>query len=400
MDSYLYEVASHLVAFDTVSNKSNVEAMEYLGAHLDDHGFRVSLQRAEIAGVSKVNLVACAGPAEPDGLIISGHVDTVPFVGQPGWQRDPLHLAVEDTRVYGRGTSDMKVFIAQCVDAAANLDLATLKRPLLFLFTADEEVGCLGAARLLPALPTILGEIPQPHLAWIGEPTSSQVFHAHKGIVIFTVKVQGRGGHSSVPEQGVNAIAVAGKVVESIGSYQAELRTQPSAAFAETFPDSPYTTLNFGTIKGGTAANMIAEACVLQVSYRPLPQTDPLAVYREITRRLQEIDTHDYGSPDQRASIEVGEAFVVPPLFSPRETPLEGVLFEVLNRNTSGGLPFATDGCQFAQAGIASLICGPGDLDQAHQPNESIRRDAFEQGTEVILAVVNRMCGAGVYKQG
>ncbi|MGH8009432.1 MAG: acetylornithine deacetylase [Candidatus Binatia bacterium] len=396
MSTYLYEVAGRLVAFDTVSNKSNVEAMEYLGAHFDDHGFRVSLQRAEVAGVPKVNLIACAGPAEPDGLIISGHVDTVPFVGQPGWQRDPLRLEVEDTCVYGRGTSDMKVFIAQCVDAAARLDLATLTRPLLFLFTADEEVGCLGAARLLPALSDILGEIPQPRLAWIGEPTSSQVFHAHKGVVIFTVKVQGRGGHSSVPEQGVNAIAVAGKVIEVIGRYQAELRAQPSAAFVELFPDSPYTTLNFGTIKGGTAANMIAEECALQVSYRPLPQLDPLTVYHEITRRLREIDARDYGSPDQRATIEVGEAFVVPPLLSPRQTPLESALFEVLQRNTSGGLPFATDGCHFARAGIASLICGPGDLDQAHQPNESIRRDAFENGTDVILAVVNRMCGVSI----
>ncbi|MGH7965463.1 MAG: M20/M25/M40 family metallo-hydrolase, partial [Candidatus Binatia bacterium] len=259
-----------------------------------------------------------------------------------------------------------------------------------------EEVCCLGAARLLPALSDILGEIPQPRLAWIGEPTSSQVFHAHKGVVIFTVKVQGRGGHSSVPEQGVNAIAVAGKVIEVIGRYQAELRAQPSAAFVELFPDSPYTTLNFGTIKGGTAANMIAEECALQVSYRPLPQLDPLTVYHEITRRLREIDARDYGSPDQRATIEVGEAFVVPPLLSPRQTPLESALFEVLQRNTSGGLPFATDGCHFARAGIASLICGPGDLDQAHQPNESIRRDAFENGTDVILAVVNRMCGVSI----
>ncbi|MBI3304015.1 MAG: acetylornithine deacetylase [Deltaproteobacteria bacterium] len=396
MSSYLYEIASRLIALDTVSSKSNAEAMEYLGAHLDDRGFRVSLQRTEVAGVPKVNLIACAGPAEPDGLIISGHVDTVPFIGQPGWERDPLRLEIDDTRVYGRGTSDMKVFLAQCVDAAARLNLTTLKRPLVFLFTADEEVGCLGAARMLPVLPEILGEIPPPHLAWIGEPTSYQVFHTHKGIGLFTVTVRGRGGHSSVPEQGVNAIAVAGKVIETIGRYQAELRAQRSAAFAELFPESPYTTLNFGSISGGTAANMIAEECTLQISYRPLPQTDPLDAYREIARRLQEIDTRDYGSPDQRAAIELSEPFVIPPLLSPRETPLESVLFAILDRHTSGGAPFATDGCQFALAGIASLICGPGDLEQAHQPNESIRREAFENGAGVILAVVHKLCGGDV----
>lgn len=396
MSAYLQEVASRLVAFNTVSSQSNVEAMEYLGAHLDAHGFRVSLQRDEVAGVPKVNLVAWAGPAEPHGLIISGHVDTVPFSGQPGWQRDPLRLDMDDSRVYGRGTSDMKVFLAQCVDAAARLDLRTLKRPLLFLFTADEEVGCLGAARLLPVLPQILAEMPQPRLAWIGEPTSYQVFHTHKGVVVFTVSVYGRGGHSSVPEQGVNAIAVMGKVIATLGSYQAELRQRPSPAFIDIFPESPYTTLNFGTIRGGTAANMIAEECVLQVSYRPLPQTEPLEVYHELARRLQELDARDYGSPEQRATIQMSQPLVVPSLLSPRATPLEGVLFDILDRRTSGGAPFATDGGQLARAGIASLICGPGDLEQAHQPNESIRRDAFERGTAVILAVVNRMCGGAV----
>src|SRR5206468_12148463 len=119
-----YEVASRLIGFDTVSSKSNVEAMEYLGTHLDDHGFRVSLQRTEVAGVAKVNLVACAGPAEPDGLIISGHIDTVPFAGQPGWQRTPLPLEVADTQVYGPVTSDAEGILARCLAAAAKLGLA------------------------------------------------------------------------------------------------------------------------------------------------------------------------------------------------------------------------------------------------------------------------------------
>jgi acetylornithine deacetylase len=396
MSRYLQEVASRLVSCDTVSTKSNAEATEYLGDHLESHGFRVAYHRSEVAGVAKVNLIACAGPPEPDGLIISGHIDVVPFTGQPGWQREPLRLEVTDDRVYGRGTSDMKVFLAQCVDAAAQLNLATLKRPLVFVFTADEEIGCLGAARLLPALPEYFSNIPQPRLAWIGEPTSYQVFHTHKGVVIFTVKVQGRGGHSSVPEQGVNAIAVMGKAIETIGRYQAELRTQRSAIFAQIFPESPYTTLNFGSVRGGTAANMIAEECSLQVSYRPLPQADPLEAYHDIVRRLQEIDSRDYGSPDHRATVECGEPLTVQPLLSPRETPLEGVLFGLLNRHTSGGAPFATDGGEFARAGITSLICGPGDLEQAHQPNESIRREAFENGTRTVLAVINRMCGAEV----
>jgi acetylornithine deacetylase len=394
MSTYLHELASRLISFDTVSVKSNVEAMDYLGSHLDSHGFTTAFHRVEVASVTKVNLVAYAGPPEPDGLIISGHVDVVPFVGQPGWQRDPLRLEVEDDRVYGRGASDMKVFLAQCVDAAAQIDLKTLKRPLVFIFTADEEIGCRGAERMLPVLSDLLGTLPQPRLAWIGEPTSYQVFHTHKGVVIFTVTVHGRGGHSSLPEQGVNAVAVAGKVIDAIGRYQSELREQHAADFIHLFPDSPYTTVNFGSIHGGTAVNMIAEKCTMMLSYRPLPQGDPLDVYREISRRLRALDPHDYGSPHHVAHIEMGEPFVVPPLLSPRNTPLEDVLFSLLKQQQSSGAPFATDGGQFARSGIVSLICGPGDLDQAHQPNESIQREAFENGSQIVLEVVHQLCGA------
>jgi acetylornithine deacetylase len=394
MSIYLQEVASRLVSFDTVSSKSNVAAVEYLGSHLADHGFNVALHRTEVGGIPKANLVAFAGPSEPNGLIISGHVDVVPFTGQPGWNRDPLHLEVTDSQVYGRGTSDMKVFLAQCVEAAARLDCSTLKQPLVFLFTADEEIGCLGAARLLPVLPEFFRDIPQPRQAWIGEPTSYRVGYTHKSIIVFSITIRGKGGHSSVPEQGVNAIAVAGKVIETIGQYQAELRTQPSTSFIREFPESPYTTLNFGMIRGGTASNMIAEECTLQVSYRSLPDVDPLLVHREISHRLQTIDPHDYGSPQHQATIVVGDAFVVPPLLSPRDTTLERTLTTVLKQDFCGGIPFTTDGCQFSQAGIASIVCGPGDLEQAHQPNESIRRAAFEQGTDIILSVVHELCGA------
>ena len=392
MGSYLHELAAKLVGFDTVSHKSNVEAMSYLANHLDGHGFRVRLQQMDMAGTVKANLVAVAGPAEPNGLMLSGHVDTVPYVDQPGWTRNPLGLEIDDERIYGRGTSDMKVFLAQCVNAAAALDVARLTRPVVLVFTADEEVGCLGAERLMPTLTEMLDDVPPPGLAWIGEPTSYQVFHTHKGVVVFSVIVRGLGGHSSTPETGVNAIAVAGKVIAAIGAYQAELRAAPADEFAGLFPEAPYPTLNFGLVRGGTAGNMIAEQCSVQVSYRPLPRTEPLNCYREIGRRLDALDLADFSGSTHRARFELTDPLVVPPLFSPRETPLEAALFDVMDAHTSGGAPFATDGCQFAAGGIASLICGPGDLDQAHQPNESIHRAAFEDGTGRILEVIQRMC--------
>ncbi len=392
MGSYLTEVATRLVAFDTVSDRSNIALIEYLADHLEGHGLRVAVQRFEIAGVQKANLVASIGPAHPGGLAIAGHVDVVPHASQPGWTHDPLRLEILGDRVYGRGTSDMKVFLAQCLDAAASLDRRSLRRPLSFLFTADEEIGSAGAALLAPRLADLLADTPLPEFAWIGEPTSYDVFHAHKGLVRFGVIVRGRGGHSSRPYLGVNAIVVMAKVIEEIGRAQADLADRRSTAHASAFPEAPYTTLNVGTIAGGTATNVIAEEATCSVSYRPLPDMDPLGPYREIAERLERLDLHDYASSNLLASVQTTEPSVVPALSSPTDTVLERALLRVLGRKSSTGALFATDGPWLAQQGIVTLICGPGDLDQAHQPNESIGRDAFENGTNVILAVAGAVC--------
>jgi acetylornithine deacetylase len=392
MNEYLYEVARRLVGFDTVSAKSDSAAIEYLSKELVAHGFRTVPQPVELLGVSQANLVAWVGPPRADGLIISGHVDTVPYDGQPGWTREPLRLEAEGDRVYGRGTTDMKGFIAQCLDAARTLDASKLKRPLVFVFTASEEVGCLGAHSVAPALQQILGEIPVPQLAWIGEPTSYGVCHAHKSIVSFNVTVRGIGGHSGAPAKGVNAIAVMGRVMDAIGRLQEERRATANPEFAAIFPEAPSDVLNFGSIQGGIASNMIAEECKLRISYRTLPDADPVELHREIGRRIGAIDTHDYAGREHRAKIEVGQPSVVPPLNSPRGTALEKVLFEVTGARSSGGALYGTDGGWFTGSGIVSLICGPGDLDQAHQPNEYVRRDPFERGPAMIGRVIEKMC--------
>ncbi len=392
MSNYLYEVLDRLIAFDTVSSHSDIPAMEYLADHLDRHGLRTALHKSEIARVSQANLIAWAGPPEEDGLIISGHLDTVPFQGQPGWNRDPLKLETGDDQVFGRGTSDMKGFLAQCVEAARTLDQARLRRPIVFIFTASEEIGGLGAKRVTPELPDLLGDVPCPKLAWIGEPTSYAIHAAHKSAVLLEVTIRGRGGHSGAPHNGVNAIAVAGKVIEAIGRLQEECRTRIDAQYASMFPDSPFDVLNFGTISGGIADNVIAERCTLRISYRTLPGKDPLALRDEIERRCAAIDTYDYASQNHRATIEVGKALVMPAMGSPRGTALEAALLETTRTSTVSGAPFCTDGGWFADAGIHSLICGPGAYEQAHQPNESIPRAALDSGPAMILKVIERLC--------
>jgi acetylornithine deacetylase len=386
----LHEVARRLIAFDTVSSRSNAEAMAYLADCLDRSGFQVALHRFTWEGIEAVNLVATAGPPEPDGLVISGHVDVVPFEGQPGWTQDALAFEVDDARVYGRGTSDMKGFIAQCVTVAATLDLRRLARPLVFIFTAGEELGSYGARALAPELPALLRDVPVPSQAWIGEPTSYQLFNAHKGIVSFDVVVHGSGGHASRPDRGVNAIVVAAEVVDRIGRYQADLRATEGDPV--TFPDCPYPTLNVGTIRGGTALNTIAEECRLKVSYRPLPGQDPREMHREIARRVAEIDPRDHGGSTGRATIVVGEPMIVGGLRTPRGSRLEHTLLNVLGARPVAGAAFATDGPELVRAGIHSLVCGPGELDQAHQPNESMSRQAFEDGPDVVRTVIEHLC--------
>ncbi|MCP3984317.1 MAG: acetylornithine deacetylase [bacterium] len=387
---YLYEVAEHLIEADTVSHRASAPTLEMLADHLDGMGFSVHLQRWEDG--RKANLVAVAGPPREGGLVLSGHVDVVPFDGQPGWSREPLALSREGDRLYGRGTTDMKGFLAQCLAAAKRLDLTALERPLVLLFTSDEEVGCQGGARLAEALPELLGLCPTPGLAWIGEPTSWKVFHAHKGVAGFVVEVRGEGGHSSRPQEGVNAIAVAAKAVARIGELQQVLVQEGgSAEMRRLFPDAPHATFNFGTIEGGTAANMIAEVCRFTVSYRALPDQDPVALHQRAKEVLADLDPRDWGSPSRQAEIVVSEPFIAPGVLSERGTPLEEALFAELGACEAGGAPYCTDAGHFARAGMECILCGPGDLGEAHQPDESISRAAFEAGPDHIEAVVRRL---------
>ena len=392
MATYLYEVLERLIGFNTVSSQSLLPAIEYLADQMAGHGLHTTLHKINVLGVPQANLVAWVGPPAEDGLIITGHLDTVPVEGQPGWQHDPFKMEIDGDEIFGRGSSDMKGFLAQCADAARTLEPFRLQRPVIFIFTADEEVGMLGARELAPTLQNLLGEVPQPRLAWIGEPTSFGVLHAHKSICSFEICVHGRGGHSGAPDQGVNAIAVMGKVIEALGHLQAERRAIENPEFVEVFPESPYDVMNLGTVRGGLATNVIAEECVLRASYRSLPKTDPLALYCEIERRLEALDRHDYASNNIAAALDVNLLLAAPAMWSNRDTRLERVLFEVTGNRSARGAQFATDGAWFSGVGIQCLICGPGDYEQAHQPNESIRRDSFERGPAMIAEVIQRMC--------
>src|SRR5437667_1524353 len=222
--SELWEISRQLVSFNTVSDLSNVQAAEYLASMLEDQGYTTRVLNKTVHNVEKANVVAWAGPEVPGGLIISGHIDVVPFEGQPGWRSNPLELHLANDTIFGRGVSDMKVFLAQAILAAKRYPVKQLKRPLMFIFTCDEELAGQGSARLIQELPALFANYPLPEVALIGEPTDYNIFSAHKGYAVFDIIVHGIGGHSSDPSKGLNAIEKMSDVIHLLQEVNNDLQ--------------------------------------------------------------------------------------------------------------------------------------------------------------------------------
>lgn len=382
------DLLRELVAFETVSTSSNVACAEWLADRLDGCGCDVELFRDHAYGDDKASLVAWLGPARDGGLILSGHMDVVPWADQPGWTRDALRLGRVGDLMVGRGVADMKAFLAQCVAIVEALDSERLTHPVMLVFTCDEEVGCFGAERLLPELERLQSRRPLPPDCVIGEPTSFRVYRAHKGHVHLRLETLGRGGHSSRPDLGANAIAAAAAAATAVGALAHELTTRVSDSDRLLFPDFPAVPFNLGTIRGGTADNMIAEACELVIGFRPGPTTDVDALLAELTSRVTEAVSR--AAPGARVAFDDPE--LTPAMCSPADAPTCRELCALVGETDPSGAPFATDGGQFERIGIRSWICGPGELAQAHQPNESLSIAAVDRGLELVESLVNRRC--------
>jgi acetylornithine deacetylase len=393
--SELWEVARQLVSFNTVSALSNVQAAEYLASMLEDQGFTVRVLKETVNAVEKANVVAWAGPEVPGGLILSGHIDVVPFDRQPGWRSNPLELHLEDDTIFGRGVSDMKVFLAQAILAAKHYPINQLKRPLVFIFTCDEEIVGQGSCRLIQELPKLFADYPLPDVALIGEPTGYDIFPAHKGYATFDIVVHGIGGHSSDPGKGLNAIEKMGNVIALLQDVNHDLQKKILPENKQLFPEVPSSMLNLGMIRGGLAPNMIAETCDLTVSMRVAPGDE----VEEIVALIRGKIDHEivpamlsFAPARSNVGITIGNVIVTPALRSPVDNAFCNLLSRIMNRQVDRGAPYATDGGQFQQIGINSYICGPGLLDQAHQPNESISVDNFVSGQEKLAQVIYEWC--------
>lgn len=377
------ELLARLVAFDTVSAKSNRELIDWIAAYLAAFGVTAEI----VPGPDgKANLHAVIGPRVDGGVVLSGHTDVVPVEGQ-SWTTDPFTLTERNGRLYGRGSADMKGFIALVLSLVPEMVASPLARPIHLAFTHDEEVGCLGAPGLLDH---IAGRSPTPRIAIVGEPTMLKPCDAHKGIEVFRTTITGREAHSSAPDAGVSAIVAASSIVGFITAMAAEKREAPLKG--SRF-DPPFTTFNVGTIAGGTAVNIIPKSCELVWEFRAVPGDDPDAILARLETHVRDVALPALTARHPSGSVTTERLVAVPPLAAgPEDNPEDGLATALARQwsgaNETGTVAFTTEGGLYQRAGFSTVVCGPGDIAQAHQPDEFISLDQMRAGEAFLRRIV------------
>ena len=357
---------TRLIAHDTTSRYSNLALIEEIADFLSHHGLQPWL--AHDATGQKANLFVTLPAADgttAGGLIFSGHTDVVPVDGQD-WQSDPFHAVIRDDKLYGRGAADMKGFIAAVLAAIPRMKAAKLARPLHIALSYDEEIGCLGAPVMIDALQQ---RGLSPEYCIVGEPTSMQMVVAHKGIHTFTCRVHGKAAHSSLTPQGVNAIEYAAQLILFI--QQLGQRLQHDYAQDAAF-DVPFSTLSVNTIQGGIASNIVPQLCEFGFDYRNLPHMQPADVIEPIQRYIREVLEPQMRAVDANCGIELHHHAAVPAMPEADAQALLQLVAQLVDNHTRHKVAYATEGGQFKQAGIHTVICGPGSIEQAHRANEFV----------------------------
>jgi acetylornithine deacetylase len=371
-----------LVSFPTVSRDSNLPLVDWVEDYLREHGITAHRHYDETG--EKAALFAHVGPEVAGGVVLSGHTDVVPVDGQP-WASDPFTVVERDGKYFGRGCVDMKGFDALAIWALVEAHRLGVARPLQLALSYDEEVGCIGAQPIIAAMQGIL---PRADIAIIGEPTTMQVVTGHKGGLGYDVHVVGFEVHSSLMHRGVNAIMAAAPLIDWANHMNAENRAKQPSKLAAMF-EPPWTTLHVGQISGGTAHNITARDCRFGMDFRVVPGEDPeewgvrfLDEVRAAEAAMQAI------RPETR--IDVAVKFTVPGLRPEESGAAEVLIRQVTGDNAAHVVSFGTEAGQFQQAGYSAAICGPGDIAQAHQPDEFITVAQFEAGHDFMRRLVNQ----------
>jgi len=362
------ELLARLVRFDTTSHKSNLPLVRFVEDYLAQHG--IASQLVPSADGAKASLYATIGPAAVPGVALSGHTDVVPVEGQ-SWTSDPFELAERDGCLYGRGTADMKGFLACVLAAVPDLLRRQLAIPVHIAFSYDEEIGCLGVRPLIAELGR---RFVHPRLVIVGEPTSMSVVDSHKGPVRWRIDIRGRAAHSSMAPLGVNAIAVAGRIIAELARIEEELKAAPRD---DRF-DPPYATLQVTRIAGGTATNIVPVSCHLDFDVRALPGVDIQAIDRRL-RAFAGVCTADMRRVASEAGIDIAITNEVPPFAAGAGSEAVALALRLAGQNETHAVSYATEAGLFQAAGSPSVVIGPGDIAQAHSADEWIAKDQLDK---------------------
>ena len=364
------EILRSLIGFDTVSAHSNKALIDFIESYLV--GFGISCNIAPNDEGTKADLIATIGPMVEGGIVLSGHTDVVPVEGQD-WHTDPFEMIKKDRKLYGRGACDMKGFIAVALSLLPEFLARDLKVPLHLVFSYDEELGCLGAPALIARM---CKDVPPPQAAIIGEPTSMKLVNAHKGVALFETTVTGRPGHSSQTHMGVNAISFAATCIHYLGEIAEELKV--NGTIDERF-EPPYSTISPGTIVGGTALNIIAEECKFVWDCRSILSADGEFALRKMEEYCRDTLIPKMREIAPEPDIVTTTKVLAPPLEASDDNPAEALVRQLTGQNQAGVVSFAAEAGLFQEAGVPSVICGPGSIDQAHRPDEYVELSQLKE---------------------
>ncbi|TAG29380.1 MAG: acetylornithine deacetylase [Rhodobacterales bacterium] len=377
------QILDRLVSFPTVSRGSNLDLIDWLDGYLASHG--ITSHRHWNEDRQKAALFAHVGPWVPGAVVLSGHSDVVPVDGQT-WTTDPWTVTERDGRLYGRGTCDMKGYVALAIWALVEGQHRGLTTPLQLALSYDEEIGCTGAPPMIAAMQ---GVLPKGGAVIVGEPSLMSLITGHKGGTGYHVHVKGFEVHSSLLPYGVSAIMEGARLIGWVNDRNAEIQSRPPSPVAAQFVP-PFTTLHVGMIEGGTAHNITAADCRFAVEMRVVPGEDITAYEAAFQAEAARLDA-TLKAVRPEAGVHLDRFFGVPALVPEVDGAAEALVRRLTGANTTGVVSYGTEAGQFQEAGYSAVVCGPGDIAQAHQPDEFLAVSEFEAGQRFMEGLLDAL---------
>ena len=378
------DILARLISFDTTSHKTNLPLMQFVQTYLKENGVESYLVHDETG--QKANLFATIGSDTGDGIVLSGHTDVVPVEGQI-WSYDPFEMTERNGRLYGRGSCDMKGFVASAMAIVPYAVKANLKKPIHLAFSHDEEIGCLGVRSLLKKLQK---ENFTAEICVVGEPTLMDVITGHKGKETVMVEFFGKAAHSSLTPSGVNAIEYAARAMVKVREIANRIRK--SGPFDQLF-DVPHTTAQVGLVSGGAASNIVPQYASFVFEFRTLPQDDLDGLVNEVRRYVYEVLEPEMKAEDSASYIKWTSRAKIPALQMQSDDPATVLIKKLAERNTESKVAFGTEAGLFQTwLNIPTIVCGPGSIDQAHKPDEFVERSQMERCDRFLERLVDYAC--------